>query len=138
MEYKATLRLNRPMTNNVMGLHVQNYDLLHSEYSFHKDTNKNGEVLSDVVGGTIRVVLPIFPTDELLAWVFDHGKKINGEIVIDDRHGEVIEKIYFEEARCVAFKLHYEPIERHNIVLQMTINVQRMKLGTIAYENAWR
>jgi len=126
------------MTDNIQGLHFQNYDLIHSEYSFHKDINRNGEVLSDVVGGNIRVALPVFPTDELLAWVFDHGKKFNGEIVINDTNEEVIEKIYFEQARCVEFRLHYEPSENNNIVLLMTINVQKMKVGTIEYENTWR
>jgi hypothetical protein len=138
MEYKATLKLRKPMTDNIHGLHFQNYDLIHSEYSFHKKVNRNGEVLSDVMGGNIKVVLPVLPTDELLSWVFDHGKKFNGEIVINDANEEVIEKVYFEEARCVEFRLHYEPNDISNIVLLMTINVQRMKVGTIEYQNSWR
>lgn len=138
MDYKATLKLHKPMTENVMGLHFQNYDLIHSEYSFHKKVNRNGEVLSDAASGDIRVALPLIPNDELLAWVFDHGKKYNGEIVIYDTNEEVREKVYFEEARCVEFRLHYEPSETHNIILLMTINVQRMSIGTIEYKNPWR
>lgn len=126
------------MIDNIMGLHFQNYDLIYSEYSFHKKVSKEGEVLSDVAGGNIRVALPVFPNDDLLAWVFDHGKKYNGEIVITDANEEVIEKVYFEQARCVEFRLHYEPSETNNIILLMTINVQKMNLGTIEYENTWR
>lgn len=138
MEGKGTLRLRKPKSDNIQNLYFENYDLIHCEYSFHKKISKQGEVRSDVLSGNINVVLPMLPNDELMAWVFDSYKKYNGEISINDAHEEVLEKIYFEEGRCVEFRFHYEPSDSHqHVFLLLTINAQRMIIGDVEYKNTW-
>ncbi len=91
---------------------------------------------TEVLAGNIRVALPVLPTDELMAWVFDSGKKYNGEITIDDAYEESQEKIYFEEGRCVGFRMHYEPSEAgRDVILLLAINAQRMVIGNAEYRN---
>lgn len=139
MNGKAILKLRKPEKDNPQNLYSENYDVLHYEYAFEKKITKTGKINSDVLAGNIRVLLPMFPSDSLLSWTFDKQKKINGEITINDAYEESLERIYFEDARCVGLRLHYEPGDNnHNVVLLLTINAQRMIIGEVEYQNPWK
>lgn len=137
MDGKATLRLRKPHKDNTQNLYFENYEILHCDYSFHKGITKEGEVRTDVLGGNIRVALPMLPTPELLSWVFDAYKKYNGEITFNDGYEESMGRIYFEQGRCVSFRFHYEPSEdaSRNVTLLITINAQRIIIGEMEYKN---
>ncbi|MDH6311110.1 hypothetical protein M2451_003976 [Dysgonomonas sp. PFB1-18] len=138
MDGKATLKLRKPSKDNTQNLYLHNYDVIHCEYSFDKGITKEGQVRTEVLAGNIRVALPMLPTDELMAWVFDKSKKYNGEISINDAYEESLEKIYFEEGRCVGFRMHYEPAgSGQDVVLLLTINAQRMIIGDVEYKNRY-
>jgi hypothetical protein len=135
MDGKATLKLRSPQKDNPQHLYHENYDVVHCEYSLNKDMDNKGRASSAVNGGNIRVALPMLPNDNIMSWVFDTDKKYNGEITINDVFGESLEKVYFEEARPVKFRLHYEPGDSINIMLLLTINAQRMIIGDAEYVN---
>jgi hypothetical protein len=138
MDGKAYLKLRKPSKDNTQNLYFHNYDVIHCEYSFDKGITKEGQVRTEVLAGNIRVALPMLPTDELMAWVFDKSKKYNGEVTINDAYEESLEKIYFEEGRCVGFRMHYEPGDNgQNVVLLLTINAQRMVIGEVEYKNRY-
>lgn len=137
MDGKATLKLRKPQKDNLQHLYFGNYDVIHCDYSFNKGITKGGKVRTDVVAGNIRVALPMLPDNDLLSWVFDSYKKLNGEITMHDANEESLGKIYFEEGRCVGFRMHYEPSEdqTRNVILLFTINAQRIILGESEYKN---
>jgi hypothetical protein len=138
MEGRATLKLRKPETDNPQNRYFEHYEVIHCEYSFDKKISKDGEVRSGALSGNIQALLSALPTPELLCWAFDKKKKINGEISLDDGYEEALEKIYFEEGRCVGFRLHYEPGDNdHNVVLLLTINAPRMIIGDVEYKNPW-
>jgi hypothetical protein len=139
MEGRATLKLRKPGNDNPQNRFLENYEVLHCVYSFEKKTSKEGQIRSDTLSGNIKVILPALPSSELLRWAFDKREKINGEIVLDDGYEESLERIYFEEARCVGFRLHYEPGDNsHNVVTLLTINARRMIIGNVEYTNTWK
>lgn len=135
MEGKATLRLRSPQTDNIQHLYHESYDVMHCEYALHKGKNYKGEVNSGVQAGNILVALPMLPNDNIMSWVFDTSKKYNGEISIHDAFEESLEKIYFEEARPVAFRLHYEPGDNTHVIVLLTINAQRLIIGDSEHIN---
>lgn len=138
MDGKAILKLRSPKTDNVQSLYHESYDLIHCEYSLKKDMGKEGQVNGDVFAGNIIIALPMLPNDRIMAWVLDVSKKYNGEISINDAFSESLEKIYFEDARPVGFRLHYEPGDTTNIVLLLTIYAGRMIIGESEYINKTR
>ncbi|MFV0332168.1 MAG: type VI secretion system tube protein TssD [Dysgonomonas sp.] len=135
MDGKATLKLRSPKTENVQNLYHESYNLMHCEYSLKKGMDKDGQVDGDVIAGNIVIALPMLPNDRIMTWVLDVSKKYNGEITINDAFSESLEKIYFEDARPVGFRLHYEPGDTTNIVLLLTINAGRMIIGESEYIN---
>lgn len=135
MDGKAILKLRSPKKENIQNLYHESYELTHCEYSLKKSTNKNGQVDGDVAGGEIIVAMPMLPNDNIMMWVLDVSRKYNGEITINDAFSESLERIYFEEGRPVNFRLHYEPGDTTNIVLLLTINVQKLTIGDAEYIN---
>lgn len=135
MDGIATLKLRHPKQDNPMNLYHENYELIHCEYSLSKSTNEKGQVDDGIMAGHIRVVLPMLPNSNILTWVLDSQKKYNGEVTIHDAHQESLERIYFEEARPVNFRFHYEPGDTTNVALCLTINAQRLIIGEAEYIN---
>lgn len=138
MDGKATLRLRRPLADNIQNLYFENYDVVRCEYSLSKNINSQGEVCNEVVAGCIHVTLPVFPTDEIMVWVFDEARKYNGEVTINDANKESLDKVYFEEGRCVGFRFHYDAKEEHGILLSLQINARRMIIGEVEYKRDGR
>ena len=127
MESAATLRLRRPGTDPASIRRSPDYEVYHCEYAFDKGITKSGEIRTNIIAGNIKVVIPAFPTDELLNWAFDCWKRYSGEIAFNKLHEEVAEKISFEDGRCVSFRIHYESgSNNRNVVLMLTIHAKQM------------
>lgn len=135
VEYEAYLKLKIPQKDNIMGLSWERYRVIDCHYEFYKKTNRAGEVASGVKGGEINLTISDLPTDELMAWVFDHFKKYNGEVTIIDTDGTTLEQIYFENARCVGFKMCYEGLERPHNKTYLKLSVEHIKIGDVLFDN---
>lgn len=135
IEYKAALKLNIPQHDNIMGLSWERYQVVNCEYEFNRKTNQHGEVCSDLYGGIIRLEVADLPTDKLMAWVFDHARKYNGEVTIFDTKEETIEQVYFENARCIDFKMHYKAGRKPYSITKLVLHVNKIQIGNIHYEN---
>lgn len=138
VEYKAYLKLKIPKRDNPMGLSWETYNVFACDYCFFQDMDKSGEVNSRIKGGTIHVTLSDLPTDEIMAWVFDHAKFYNGEITIVDLDGETLEQVYFEECRCVDFNLHYGIDTGFRSETRMTLFAETIQIGEAYFENKGR
>ena len=135
VKYKSYLKFRIPKKDNVIGLSLKRYHVLSCKYDLWQDTTKAGEPKSKIKGGTIELTLSDLPDDELMAWIFDHAKFYNGEITIIDYDGETLNQIYFEEARCVNFDLHYGQDTKFIPETRLTLNVQRIIAGDVHFEN---
>lgn len=136
MDGKATLKLRKPLKDNVQHLYHEYYDVLYCHYGFDKGITKEGDVRTSAKAGHIRVALPMLPTGELLSWMLDKTKKYNGEVTFHDAHEESLDKVYFENARCVGFRLHYQPVSTgSSVVVILTINAGRIMVGDVEYVN---
>lgn len=138
VEYKAYLKLRIPQNDNIMGLSWEQYRVIDCNYEFYKKTNRVGEVSSGVKGGVINLSIADMPTRELMAWVFDHFKKYNGEITIMDTDETTLEQLYFENARCVDFKMRYEGLERPHTKTYLKLSVENMRIGDVLFDNVNR
>jgi len=135
VEYKAYLKLKIPQRDNIMGLSYERYEVIKCEYEFHQNINHVGEVCSALKGGRIELIISDLPTDELMAWVFDHAKRYNGEITIFDTDEETIEQVYFEKARCVDFKMYYKVEQKPHIQTKLILIAEKIQLGEACFEN---
>lgn len=136
-DYKSYLKIGKPETDNPMGLFRYRYEIIHSEYSFSQEMNAQGQVTSDIKGETIQVALPTVPTERLINWMLNPDLYENGEIVLYNGE-EVVNKIYFSDARCIKLHIHYQPLGPSSIITQLSINAQHIEVGDINYDNSWK
>lgn len=135
VEYKASLKLKIPQHDNIMGLAWECYEVINCHYEFRKKINAEGEVCSSIRGGLIHLELSDLPTDDLMGWVFDHAKRYNGEISLFDTDQETIEQVYFEDARCVDFKLCYQVAQKPYTLTKLILLAGKLQIGDVHYEN---
>lgn len=112
---------------------VQVFDLLSYDYKFEKAVTKKGEVLGNMEGGNVRITISGFPTNELLAWIFNPCIQKDGEIINSDgliQSGK--ERISLKGAECMNFRIHSEGNEVQSI---LQIHAECMSFGDSCYLN---
>ena len=135
VEYKSSLKLKIPKNENIMGLSWEQYNILNCEYELNRGVDKNGEICTFLKGGIITLDLVDLPTDFLMGWIFDHMKKYNGEVTIFETVQETMEQIYFEDARCIDFKMEYKVGKIPYVITKLTLAVGKMQIGEVHFEN---
>ncbi|MDR3095068.1 MAG: hypothetical protein LBU62_10595 [Bacteroidales bacterium] len=131
----AYLKLKIPEKDNIMGLSWERYELSSCDYQLRKDMNRDGEVCSDLKGGLFEMSIIGEPSDELLAWMFDHAKKFNGEVTVTDTSEETLEQVYFEQARLTHLSIHYKADNTPNTVTELKMAVDNLRIGNAYFEN---
>ncbi len=103
----------------------EHYELRHVDYELYRETNSQGEITSEVSGGTIRIVLDDFSNNALFRWLSRQDMEENGEIVTMD--GEtVLEKFSFKRARLTGYKLHFDAHVKDSVVSILTIQAKEI------------
>lgn len=110
------------------------YELLECDYSFMKETEKNGEVKSRIRGGFITLRLLSSTANSLFRWFANTRQKANGEILItgSERGHKCLLK--FEDARCMGFRIQCSSTGKAP-VLMLTIHSPKMRIGNTEFEN---
>jgi len=105
------------------------------DYELSRSVNQKGEIVSDLTGGRIRMVLEGFGDEELFTWLFDPLKEENGEIVTLDLDKRVIEKFTFDQARAVQYRLHFDADSREAVSVVVTIEADAIQTESELYYN---
>lgn len=110
------------------------YELLECDYSFMKETEKNGEVKSHVKGGVITLRLSSFATNSLFRWFASTRQKANGEILTTGKGTRHTCMLKFKDARCTGFRLQCSSTGK-TPVLTLTICSPKIQMGNTEFEN---
>lgn len=110
------------------------YKLLECDYSFMKETEKNGEVKSQVKGGDITLRVSSSSTNSLFRWFASTREKTNGEILItgNDRKQKCLLK--FKDARCTGFRMQCSSTKKVPVLI-LTISSPKIQIGNTELEN---
>lgn len=102
------------------------YLLKHLDYDLCRSVGRKGEIISDVRGGEIRVVIDGFADATLLAWVFDPCRKENGSIVTMDEYEQDIAQLCFTGASAKNFRVNYDSRVKEGVSTILTLEVKEM------------
>lgn len=110
------------------------YKLLECDYSFIKETEKNGEVKSQVKGGVITLQVSSSSTNSLFRWFACTREKANGEILTtgNDRKQKCLLK--FKDARCTGFRMLCSSTGKVPVLI-LTISSPKIQIGNTELEN---
>lgn len=126
------LYLHQIQTDTQQQRFEEHYTLRHADYELHRETNSKGEIISDVSGGMIRVVLDDFSNNALFRWLSRQDIEENGEIVITDDYESVLEKISFKRAKLKGYKLHFDANVKDSIASILTIEAKEISVNNEA------
>lgn len=106
------------------------YDLEQYDYQFEKTATRGGEVTSGTQGGEIRAGFQNYPSENLLGWMLNPYKRMDGEVILcEEKAGIIHEHIRFENARCTCLHFSFNEEEEECILTELTINAQRTSIG---------
>lgn len=102
------LHIESLRTDTAQNWYRNKYELRHVDYELHRTINHKGEIISEVIGGRIRVVINGFGDEDLFGWLFDPIKRKDGAVVTTDDNEKVMEKFAFANAKAVGYHLHFD------------------------------
>ena len=120
------LYIHRSPTGTRQHRFRERYELRHIDYELHREVNSKGEIISDVLGGVIRVVIHGFGDEGLFHWLFRTDTEENGEIVTTDDYEKVIEKFSFSRAKATGYKLHFDAYMKNPVAAVLTIEAKEI------------
>ncbi|MCD8031677.1 MAG: type VI secretion system needle protein Hcp [Bacteroides sp.] len=115
------LHIHKLPTDTVQHHYRSRYEVRHMDYELSRSVNQKGEIISDITGGKIRMVLEGFGDEELFTWLFDALQEEDGEIVTMDPDKRVVEKFTFDRARAVQYRLRFDADSREAVSAVVTI-----------------
>ena len=107
-------------------------------YEFDQATDTEGQMSGIPRGGRIVVKVKALNdgTPDLLAWMLERNLPKTGKITFNEtKTGKVMKTIEFEGGYCVDFEEKWEDKAGH--YEQIEISCQKMKFGSVEFENEW-
>lgn len=135
--HKCFLRIGQLEDSSASGLYKDSYELLSCDFGFAQSMDRNGKPQSEVQGGTISMVYPNVPPQEIVDWMLKSGKVENGAIVICDANDLPLEKVYFEDGVCTGMKVGYHQSGNGYVSTNIQIDVRKISVGNVAIEKRW-
>lgn len=135
--YKSFLRIGLTKDSGITELYQESYELLECSYGFNQGIDENGKAQTDVRGGTIQLTYGNLPSNEMLDWMLNSHKYQDGAIIICDNNDLPLEKIYFEQAACTGLDVEYIQQGKSYILTKMVLEVRKIRVGEIMFENRW-
>ncbi len=132
MEKQSYIKLWKSNRDKSIESEADIYDVMRYDYAFEKSATPNGQVTDDTKGGVIQIETPVYPSDNVLAWVFDSIKRMDGEVMLCD--GEMnMEHLVFEEARCIDFHFTYDEEQEESLMTHLTIHAMLLKVADSSF-----
>lgn len=127
---ESYIKLRNRSRNKSQETKADVYDLAHYSYQFGKPSDRNGEITGKTQGGEIRISILDYPTENMLGWMLDPCKRMDGEVILcDEKAGTIHEHIAFENARCTNLHFSYNEDNEECIQTEIMIHAQRTSVS---------
>ena len=115
------------------------FDVLSSDYSFSRDTDKKGKISSNVYGG--RITLTIESTEDtslIEAMLNSQFKAVEGKIVYKKTDEDAkMKEIEFKNAYIVYYKETLDVNGDVPMKISFTVSAEEIIIGNAAINNRW-
>jgi hypothetical protein len=116
-----------------------NYDVLHSSYTFRRDVDSKGRPSSGIYGGTVDI--QIESTDDtaiLEAMVNNQYKAQKGTITFQKRDEDAkMKELTFEDGYVVNYSESLDVVGSNPMTINFTVSARVLKIGNAEHENDW-
>ena len=120
-------------------LEGKEFDVLYSEYSFSRDTDKKGNVSSNVYGG--RITLEIESTENssiIESMLNSQFKTVNGKIIYKKTDEDAkLKEVEFKNAYIVYYKEILDVSGEVPMKIKFTVSAEEILSGNASINNRW-
>ena len=115
------------------------FDVLYSEYSFSRDTDKKGKIASSVYGGRVNVTIEATEdTSVIEAMLNNQFKSVQGKIIYKKTDEDAkMKQIEFKNAYLVFYKEVLDVNGDVPMIINFTLSAQEMSIGNARIDNRW-
>jgi hypothetical protein len=86
----------------------------------------------------VRITLSQLPSKEIIEWVLNSRKYHDGVIVTLNAENVPVEKVIFQKAACINFKINYVEQGGGYTVTEIVIQAEKLIVGDgIEFDNEW-
>ena len=122
-----------------LSLGGKEFDVLYTEYTFSRDTDKKGKVSSNVYGGRITIeVESTADTSVIEAMLNSQFKSVEGTITFKKTEEDSkMKEIVFKNAYLVYYKEVLDVSGEVPMKLRITVSAEQIQIGNAAIDNRW-
>ncbi|WP_194765669.1 type VI secretion system tube protein TssD [Tamlana sp. I1] len=115
------------------------FDVLNSDYSFSRDTDKKGKISSNVYGGRISLTIESTEDTSLIeAMLNSQFKSVEGKIVYKKTDEDAkMKEIEFKNAYIVYYKEALDVNGDVPMTISFTVSAEQISVGNAAIDNRW-
>jgi len=136
--HRSFLILGGDSAADIKSLIKGGYEISKCNFTFQQGIDDKGRVSTRVYGGTIHIVLPQLPPQEIIEWAIQSRKYNDGVIVLLDAENIPLEKIFFKNAKCIGFEIEHACHGTSYSTTSIVVQTESMTVGSgITFEGEW-
>ena len=114
------------------------YEILDCHFSFEQGIDSSGKATTRVYCGIMRITLSQLPPKVITEWALNSKRYHDGAIIVLDAENMPLEKVLFEKAACINFKVDYSQSGEEYTNTEITLQAKKIIVGNgIEFENEW-
>lgn len=136
--HRSFLVLGAGGAADIVSLIKGGYEIIDCEYSFNQGVDAKGRVSTKVHGGSLSIVLSQLPPQPIIEWGIKPRKYMDGMIVVVDAENIPLEKIFFQQAKCVDMEVDYTQTGNSYTSTKLLLQAAKLVVGEgVDFENEW-
>jgi hypothetical protein len=136
--HRSFLVLGGDSAADIMSLVEGGYEISDCRFSFEQGIDDMGKATTRVYFGVMYITLSQLPPNEIIEWALNSRKYCDGAIVVLDAENIPVEKVIFQNAACLNFKINYVEQGESYIITEIVIQAQKLIVGSgIDFDNEW-
>ena len=136
--HKTYLKLGEFQGTDIMSLLRDDYEVANCEFSFQQGVDDQGKPSTRVFGGTISLIIPMIPSNEIIDWALNSYRYKDGTIIILDADNVPVNKIFFKRATCINMTFAYSQKGKSYSTTNIVLQAEELKFGSGAeFSNNW-
>jgi hypothetical protein len=123
---------------DINSLLKNDYEVANCEFSFQQGIDEKGKASTEVFGGSISLILPTFPSNEIIDWALNSHRYKSGLIITLDANNEPLSKLFFKNATCISMLLSYTQKGKSYASTNIILQAEELLFGNgVDFSNNW-
>jgi hypothetical protein len=115
------------------------YDVLSCYHSFHRDVDEKGRPVTNVYGGTVRIVVESNDDTNIIVRLMDQFKPLSGSVIFH-KSGEpsAMKELSWENGYIMKFHETFDSTGKEPMKIYFEISAEKITMGSETIDHKWQ